>query len=493
MLDVGTRYKSSVNGFVGRFNDHFPDQTRALEPDFAALASIIAFQYPVFDISPDRRLRKSYCNSGDVECECIDYAISLCARSSRKVYAFSIEAVLSAFLRELVDGLMPYKRVLVLLSGGLDSRLILVALRHLVASGELACDLRLATWGAEGCADVHIAQCIAKKLSMPIEVLKLSADTMMSNIEDAAKYLGPIISPVHLHCMSALVEGVATDCDCLVAGSLGNALLGGEYLWRHVSYCRQVVPNDWLGIMKPAVRSRAFSELREILRSNRELIRKTASSIEAYEAEMMISYCQNLLLSAFELVRVRGISVFQASSLGTVWSVTQGLPPGARSEKLREALIEYLDPDIAQMSSTSVPRMNDGFSGILPLHEYGRWSAERCDEILSYILTSKVRELECFELAAIEKVARVGLENERVSNEVSYVLQYLACLGVWLEERGVVGIEEIERPFLAAESEGGFGVPPWGFASRPHDTGFKDLWYRAVQPLRTMGRGAKIW
>ncbi len=115
-------------------------------------------------------------------------------------------------------GIMP-----LLLSGGLDSRLLLAELR---AQGA---DLVTITFGSKDCPDMKIAQQCAKIAGVPHRPLYLNAANWWHGREEAIWQTDGVVNGLHLHVAIALDELHIGTCYTL-KNSTGDTLFGGSKL-----------------------------------------------------------------------------------------------------------------------------------------------------------------------------------------------------------------------------------------------------------------------
>lgn len=95
------------------------------------------------------------------------------------------------------------KTIGILLSGGMDSRIVAGLVRQLQQAGDFNGDVVALTWGTLESRDVLYAQRIAQVFGWEYVQFSLSAEGLARNIELAAER-GAEYSPVHLHAMEAV-------------------------------------------------------------------------------------------------------------------------------------------------------------------------------------------------------------------------------------------------------------------------------------------------
>lgn len=111
------------------------------------------------------------------------------------------------------------RRAAVLLSGGLDSRLLLGPL------AELGAPLETLTFGIPGCDDAKVAQEVARHLRVPHRFFELKKDWLCEMAAEAIRATDGLGNIVNLHVI-ATREEQSRHADLLYKGFMGDALLG---------------------------------------------------------------------------------------------------------------------------------------------------------------------------------------------------------------------------------------------------------------------------
>lgn len=469
----------------------------SLSLDVAGLLSILSFQYLPYDRTPDRRVRRVYpWREGgrfvDAATHAREFPPLLARLSTRSRLARQLTDIL---LRDLAVNLRESPRVSILLSGGLDSRIIYAALSRLSSEGVITPSLRAITWGRPGCADLRVAEKITRQDQIDWVALPLSDENLLENIRETAHTLGPLISPVHLHAMPRLATLDFLPGELLLVGTLGNGLLEGEYLWRHLTYVRSPTPQDWLGLLKGSVRERAERELVAYLGLHRAKLNSAYSLADAYERELLVSLTQNLFLYAYDYLRHKGVSVYQAFSSRAFLAAARAAIPFLRSDHLRRACLKLLRPDLVSLPVVHLHKENSDSRqvgiGDARFHDYGGWTRVHLDEIISTVAGSSITVLGVVDERGLKEAARKLREGTSAAHEISYLLVYLASLARFLETKELCIHEErlasAGDPLAASYSAAIPSSPPWGFASRPFDGRTGHLRTRLRQPLRAVG------
>lgn len=114
-------------------------------------------------------------------------------------------------------------RTALLLSGGLDSRLLLAELSR---QGH---DITAITFGEPGCSDIQIAKRCASIARVPHRILHITPETWWQHREDAIWQIDGLINGLDLHAAIATEDLRYGNC-CNPMNLAGDLLFGGSYL-----------------------------------------------------------------------------------------------------------------------------------------------------------------------------------------------------------------------------------------------------------------------
>jgi len=139
----------------------------------------------------------------------------------------SYEDALNTIYEYFIEGLERYTENIdeigVLLSGGLDSRLICAGLNKI---GKKA---KTFTFGINHCRDVEYAKVVASKLGFSNKHYLLNSSFIFDYIDNVIKEFGSNLSIIHSQGIH-IYEDIAKDVDIVLSGYLGDVVLGGTYL-----------------------------------------------------------------------------------------------------------------------------------------------------------------------------------------------------------------------------------------------------------------------
>lgn len=150
------------------------------------------------------------------------YASSLPKHDAQKPqpenFVFNLKKALLSEVRAYIKN---SKTVGILLSGGMDSRVVAGVVRALQEEMGSSFSVVGLTWGDENSRDIVYARRITERFGWGFHNYSITADTLSENISCMAR-MGAEVSPFHLHAMPQVAK---TDgIDVVLAGSYGYSI-----------------------------------------------------------------------------------------------------------------------------------------------------------------------------------------------------------------------------------------------------------------------------
>lgn len=343
----------------------------------------------------------------------------------------------------------------ILLSGGMDSRVVAGVVRALQEQSDQAFSVVGLTWGCESSRDVVYAHQIANRFGWDWKHYSISADTLRANITHMGK-MGAEVSPLHLHAM----EGVArTDgIDVVLAGSYGDSVGRAEFSGRRVTQLKELLssPLDRFGIVRNealrSIDSALHADLSDTLHLNDE-----TPILRQREIEQQMHYMRRMLQACMLCIaeRKRFYQLFTSPSVfGLMW----GLNPSVRDDKWYRRLLAVLPGNLLDIPWARTGRRYDYPDGEVDrydskYHAYGHWlRRELRDDVLKRINSSRIREIGIFNDRGIDLVLSAwGRAGTKTTNSLDELVSWLASLHDFVEQY------QLDKPDLAISS----GVIDW--------------------------------
>src|SRR5699024_2732399 len=164
--------------------------------------------------------------------------------TSIEKHALKLEELL---LEELLEKLKGYDKVGIMLSGGLDSRIIAGLLKK--TEQIQGFEVIVYNWGMDGSRDVVYAKKIANLYNWKYKKLNLNPSVLKENFYHNLK-IGCEISPIHLHNMWAVSKD--KDSEVVISATFGDSIGRGLFSGKHVKELNsEPIIKDYFYLLKP--------------------------------------------------------------------------------------------------------------------------------------------------------------------------------------------------------------------------------------------------
>ena len=355
-------------------------------------------------------------------------------RPDNQKFAARLVRELQAELEFYVEGA---STVGILLSGGMDSRVVAGLLRKVQEENPGQFDVVALTWGADGTRDVVYAKRIAAQFGWSIEHFPITPETLRDNIELAGK-AGAEVSPLHLHAMPAVAD--LRGIDVILAGSYGDSVGRAEFSGKRVSQLKSVMPRniDPFGILKHSLKQSAVTELQRDLRCSNHF-RANDSAIRVFEIEQEMHYMRRMLQSCM-LHIAHKIPLYQMFTAPSVFGLMWQLAPEERGDKWYQLILKDLPGrllDIPWARTGALYLDDSGKQDDFPksYHSYGKWLREELkEEVVARVNSDVIRRLGIFNDRGLDRALSVWLKaRTKDSNSLDEVMSWLASLHTFLQ------------------------------------------------------------
>ncbi|WP_396621467.1 asparagine synthase-related protein [Marinobacter sp. W-8] len=341
-------------------------------------------------------------------------------------------------LRSELEGYVGNSRTVgILLSGGMDSRVVAGVLREVELQNPGRFDVVALSWGAAGSRDVVYAERIARQFGWSFEHFPITAETLRENI-DIAGYAGAEVSPLHLHAMPAIAR--LKNIDLVLAGSYGDSVGRAEFSGVRVANLKPILPSniDPFGVLKHSAKKAAEPELARDVRCSGHF-RSDNSSLRNFEIEQEMHYMRRMLQSCMLHIG-REIPLYQMFTAPAVFGLMWQLAPEERGDHWYQYVLEALPGrllDIPWARTGSRYLEQSGEADRLPkaYHAYGEWLRNDLqDLVVSRVNSDAIRGLGLFNDKGLDKALRNWLKAEtKGSNSLDELISWLASLYTFLE------------------------------------------------------------
>lgn len=374
------------------------------------------------------------------------YNESLPAHGSEDPHKEKFVADLKAeLLQEASSYIGNSKTVGILLSGGMDSRVVAGVVRELQQNNHHI-NVVGVTWGNTNSRDVVYSQRICSQFDWEFIHFPITAETLRHNIKVSSK-MGAEVSPMHFHTMSdvANLKGI----DVILAGSYGDSVGRAEFSGTHVTNLRSILPNkiNRLGLIKAEL----FKDVHKSIIEDSKIpdtYNVEGNSLRKYEIEQEYHYMRRMLQTCMHVVAEK-IPFHQMFTAPSVFGLMWGLNPLVRGNDWYSKLLNVLPGELLQ-----IPWARTGKAYDLPegdadkydkrYHQYGLWlRTELKEEVLSVINNPVIRELGVFNDCSLDALIINWKRTNGVSNnKLDEVVSWLCSLAVFIQDNKIPKIKD---------------------------------------------------
>lgn len=331
--------------------------------------------------------------------------------------------------------------IYVLLSGGLDSRVVGAVMGKLMMQGRLKTKPIAVTWGLPDSRDVVYGQQIAKILGMEWIHVEMDPGVILHNIHWSAEYLGSMVYPVHQHRMGWFSQ-VSPDA-LVLAASYGDSVGRAEFSGKHLLELQPIKPSNPNGLISPSVYAQAEKDFQAELDALRARSTEQARYILC-EHEMHGHYTRGLLGHAMNSVN-NFCTVYQMFTHPDVYRYVWSLHPTLRFNDIYSELLEQLNPTLAHLPwartnrSVKGPTSSSNANLRQKFQRYQDWiSGPLYDQIKTQINLEQLASTGIFDMDRIRLLVE-GAQNAP-SAQLAYWFAWLASfqqLGQFAKQLGV--------------------------------------------------------
>ncbi|MCP4590277.1 MAG: hypothetical protein GY842_06015 [bacterium] len=299
------------------------------------------------------------------------------------------------------------KEIYVLVSGGLDSRILAGVISQLALEGRLEAKPVAVSWGIADSRDVVYGRAVADTLGLEWVHVPLGPRDILRNMEEAVKALGCLVSPLNLHAMPWF-EQVSKDA-LVLAGSYGDSVGRAEFSGRHVLELAHRRVFNPFGIFRNEFVSLAGRQLE----SDLEAFRSRTPGKPHYvvcEHEMQCHYMRGMIAQAMSVIN-EYCTVYQAFTHPDVYSYMWSIHPALRTDDIYAAVLARLSPQLARLPWARTNRALRGKtegarSDLRPqFHDYAEWvTGELYSKLSPYVDPLWFGELGVFDCAGVRKL-----------------------------------------------------------------------------------------
>lgn len=354
--------------------------------------------------------------------------------------------------KEALDYLDGKKRVGILLSGGMDSRIIAGVVRGLQLTGQFAGEVVGLTWGVSYCRDVIYATEVAKRYGWELVHFKLNPEQLLENIRIAGE-MGAEFAPFHLHALPSVAR--MSGLDAILGGNYGDSVGRGEYSGTHVESLGPTVASDlnkYGLVLEGVVKASRGHILDDAYGYRQTLNREHEYQYRELEYQM---HCIRRRTQAVVNCVGQHIPFYQLFTSPAVFGLVWKLKPAIRDDRIYKGLLKTLPGNLGEIPWARTGRLfgsSKGKGDQLPKehHRYGYWLRNDLrKDILSLVDSDTIRGLGVFNVAMLDKLLNLWPKaNTLTTNMIDVNISWLASLAVFVRSYQVNPIPTTEIELL---------------------------------------------
>lgn len=327
-------------------------------------------------------------------------------------------------------------QVCLLLSGGLDSRIVAGVLSRLQKTGRLKAKPLAVTWGFSDSRDVHYARYIAKLLDFDWHHIEFGPETVLENIKVAAEELGCMHSPEMLHYMTWF-KNLPEDT-LVLAGSYGDSIGRAEFAGKHLLELKPFHPKNPYSLFNNEAYPAAYSRIQNEFSALRN--RAPGAPLFAHcEHEMQGHRMRGGLSHALTIIN-KHCKIYQMFTDPSVYSFMWSIHPAYRNDDVYAEALTQLDSRLAQAPWARTNKALSGLTaGALPglrehYHDYTGWSQGPLYNYLNkYIDSEWFNATGLFNGSQIDKLKKEIKYSKARVGRINDIWLWLACFRNFIE------------------------------------------------------------
>lgn len=331
--------------------------------------------------------------------------------------------------------------IYLLLSGGMDSRVVGSVFSALAKQGKLPAKPVALTWGAEQSRDVVYAQEISRILGFEWGHIDLTPDVLQRNVFECGKWIACLNPPTYIHAYSWF-ENISPNA-IVIGSSYGDSIGRAEFSGRHLLELELLNPTNRFGLLRPDV----YAWANHLLKTELQRLYERSGNVPKYvlcEHEMQAHYTRGMLGHAMSMIN-RYCTLYQMFTDPTVYTYIWSLHPALRFDEIYAEILDQLNPALARIPWARTNRAIRGATeevktGLqVRFQSYREWiGGPLFDPLLGQIDLEWIEATGIFQVDAVRKFCYAIRENP--GDFKPYTMAWLASfreLARWLGQLGV--------------------------------------------------------
>lgn len=347
----------------------------------------------------------------------------------------------SSLKQALVEEVQCYirdaKTVGILLSGGMDSRVVAGIVRYI--QQELGYGFKVVglTWGNENSRDVVYSKLITDRFGWERRHFPLNPEVLLRNIRHMGR-MGAEVSPLHLHAMPDVA--LTSNVDVILAGSYGDMVGRAEFSGRHLTQLQPLLTKqkDRFGILREQLLKDVEKGLKSDLKDSPNLS-ENISRVRRLEIEQHCHYTRRMLQCCMTTISEYK-PFYQVFTSPNVFGLMWNLAPSVRDNRWYSYLLSDLPGNLLEVPWARTGKRYDDPQGqgdelSKSYHEYGRWLRNDLrSEIIERVNSNTIRSLGIFNDRGLDLALSAWKRSKTNSvNSLDELFSWIASLYDFIE------------------------------------------------------------
>ena len=303
-----------------------------------------------------------------------------------------IDEVAKTLLLKLKQEVLLYiekrETVGILLSGGMDSRVLAGVLKNIIDEEQLSTQVICFTWGLDNSRDVVYSKQIANEFKWHFTHIALTPEDLLDNIYATAS-LGAEFSPVHLHGMPKIAKH--RELDIVLAASYGDSIGRAEYSGVPLTKLSSITANrlNTFSLLTRGVEGKMGLEFGHHATQYRRFFPRE-EDYQYFELERQLHYMRRQLMAPFDII-AKDIPVRQIFTHPDTFSYMWSLSPEMRTNQIYKELLRLLPGSLLSIPWARTGTLYESRSPSMDNFEknhniYGKWLREELGQEIQRII-----------------------------------------------------------------------------------------------------------
>ncbi|MDO6450503.1 asparagine synthase-related protein [Oceanobacillus profundus] len=336
------------------------------------------------------------------------------------------------------------KNVYILLSGGMDSRVVASIINKLEKNSEISAQIHGVTWGVTDSRDVVYARNICEKYNWNWHYAELNADYLIENFNIAAIDLAAEISPVHVHRYNWFKNN-ATKEDVVIAGSYGDSVGRAEYSSVRVEDLTPLSHVDKYDFLKLPYKKYVHKGIENRLKEFRDRY-PNATEAQLNEYERQAHYMRRMLGNVANIIN-NWSNFYQAFTDEETAKLMFRYSYSNRTDEVYKELLTLIDPSLLKIAwaRTGLSYSEEKVENIQVdklsknHHKYGSWMRENNrDYIEERLFDGTLEDLGIFDLKHLRTMFKLWQKEPiNIHSRLNDRISWLTVLSIFIKHYNV--------------------------------------------------------